>query len=114
MGTNTIRRSQKPLKVKQNMTKRECIPCNKSRCLSCQQTIATTTFYLLTKMSAFQYSVCWKVDNCRKDIKNPNAIEACKHFDNWHHVFLKLMLIEQLSNIKNKSTDFIAKTERYR
>ena len=63
MGTNTIRRSQKPLKVKQNMTKRECIPSNKSRCLSCQQTIATTTFYLLTKMSPFQCSVCWKVEN---------------------------------------------------
>ena len=64
MGTtNTIRRSQKPLKVKQNMTKRERIPYNKSRCLSCQQTIATTTFYLLTKMSPFQYSVCWKVGN---------------------------------------------------
>ena len=26
---------QKLLKVKQNVTKRECIPCNASRCLSC-------------------------------------------------------------------------------
>ena len=32
------------LKVKQNVTKGECIPCNTSRCLSCQQIIATTTF----------------------------------------------------------------------
>ena len=27
--------------VKQNVAKRECIPCNRSRCFSCQQIIAT-------------------------------------------------------------------------
>ena len=44
IGTNTIRHNQKLLKVKQNMTKGGYIPCNTSRCLSCQQIIATTTF----------------------------------------------------------------------
>ena len=69
-------------------------------------------------MSAFQNSVCWKVGNPfsirltnhRKDIKNPNAIEACKHFENWNHVFHKhgkFMLTEQLSNIKNTSTEIL-------
>ena len=76
--------NQKLLKVKQNVTKGECIPCNTSRCLSCQQIIATTTFesiqtkekfniynktsckskyiiYLL--MSALQNIVCQKVRN---------------------------------------------------
>ena len=32
------------LKVKQNVAKGECIPCNTSRCLSCQQLIETTIF----------------------------------------------------------------------
>ena len=33
----------------------------------------------------------------RKDVKNPNTTKACKHFDSRHE---KLMLIEQLNNIK--------------
>ena len=40
---NTIRHNLKLLKVKQNVTKGECIPFNKSRRLLCQQAIATTT-----------------------------------------------------------------------
>ena len=78
IGTNTISHNQKLLKVKQNVTKVECIPCNTSRCLSYQQIIATTTFeriqakekfniyhkifcksncYLLIRMSAIQNTV---------------------------------------------------------
>ena len=44
IGTNTISHNQKLLKVKQNVTKGECIPCTIPQCLSCQQIIATTTF----------------------------------------------------------------------
>ena len=44
IGTNTIRDNQKVLKVKQNVTKGECIPHNTSRCLSCQQIVTTTIF----------------------------------------------------------------------
>ena len=44
IGTNTIRDNEKLLKVKENATKGECIQCNTSRCLSCQQIVATTTF----------------------------------------------------------------------
>ena len=44
ISTNTISYNQKLLKVKQNVTKGECIPCNMSRCLSCQQITVTTTF----------------------------------------------------------------------
>ena len=46
----------------------------------------------------------------RKDIKNPNAIKACKHFNNWNHVFHKhgsYILIEQSNNIKNTSTEVL-------
>ena len=39
IGKNTIRHE-----IKLNMTKGECIPCNTSQCLSCQQIISTTTF----------------------------------------------------------------------
>ena len=44
------------------------------------------------------------------DIKNPHAIEVCKHFKNWNHVFHKhgkFILIEQLNNIKNTSTEVL-------
>ena len=30
-----------------------------------------------------------RLNNHKKDTKNPNNIEACKHFDNWSHVFHK-------------------------
>ena len=33
IGTNTITHNQKLLKVNQNVTKAECIPCNTSQCL---------------------------------------------------------------------------------
>ena len=42
-SANTVSHNQKHLQVKQNVSKGECIPCNTSRCLSCQQVIATAT-----------------------------------------------------------------------
>ena len=51
-----------------------------------------------------------KLYNHRKDIKNPNSIEPCKHFENRNHLSYshgKLMLIEQLNNIKNTSTEVL-------
>ena len=41
IGTNTISHKQKLLKVKQNVTKVECIPCNVPWYLSWQQIIET-------------------------------------------------------------------------
>ena len=49
IGANTIRQNQKLLKGKQNATKGKCNPCNISRCLSCQQIIATTFTSTQTK-----------------------------------------------------------------
>ena len=51
-----------------------------------------------------------RLNNHIKDIKNPNANEACQHFNNWNHTFHKhgkFILIEQLNNIKNISTEVL-------
>ena len=51
-----------------------------------------------------------RLNNHRKNIKNPHAIKACKHFNNWNHVFHKhgeFILIEQLNNVKNTSTEVL-------
>ena len=51
-----------------------------------------------------------RLNNHRKDIRDPQTIEACKHFNNCNHVFHKhgkFILTEQLSNIKNTSTEVL-------
>ena len=69
-------------------------------------------------MSALQNTVSWKVRNSfsykieqpQKGYKNPHPIEEYKHFNNWNHVFHKrgkLVLIEQLNNIRNTSTEVL-------
>ena len=70
-------------------------------------------------MSALQNTACRKVGNplshsieqpqkeCKK---NPNAIESCEHFNNLNRVYHKhgkFILIEQLKNIKNRSTKIL-------
>ena len=121
------------------MTKRECIPCNTSRCLLCQ-IIAITTFETIQtkeKFNIYHKNSCKsnnvtyllecllckiqyvgksetpyhvRLTNRRKDIKNPHDIEACKHFNDWNHVFHKygkFILIEQLNNTKNTSAEVL-------
>ena len=122
------------------MAKGESIPCNTSRCLLCQQIIATTIFestqtkekfdiyhkvscksnYVIYLLQCLLCKIEYvgksetpfhiRLNNHRKDIKNPHAIEACKHFNNWNHVFHKhgkFILIEKLNNIKNTSTEVL-------
>ena len=46
----------------------------------------------------------------RKDIKNPNAIEASQHFNNLNHAFHehgKFKLVQPMKNIKNTSTEVL-------
>ena len=48
-----------------------------------------------------------RLNNCRKDIKKPNAIEAYKDFNNNEHTFSKhgkCTIIELLRNISTAST----------
>ena len=49
-----------------------------------------------------------RLNNHRKDIKKPNAIEACKHFNNDEHTFSKhgkFIIIAQLRNINTTPTE---------
>ena len=49
-----------------------------------------------------------RLNNHRKDIKKPNAIETCKHFNNNERTFSKhgkFIIIEQLQNINTTSTE---------
>ena len=49
-----------------------------------------------------------RLNNHRKDIKKPNAIEACKHFNNNEYTFSKhgkFIIIEQLGNISTTPTE---------
>ena len=51
-----------------------------------------------------------RLNNHRKNIKNPHTIKACQHFNNWNHVFQKhgeFIIIEQLNNVKNASTEVL-------
>ena len=51
-----------------------------------------------------------RLNNHRKDIKNPHTIKACKYFNNWNHVFHKhgeFIRIEQLNNVKNTSREVV-------
>ena len=50
----------------------------------------------------FETSFNIRLSNQRKDIKKPNAIETCKHFNNNEHTFSKhskFIIVEQLQNI---------------
>ena len=67
-------------------------------------------------MSKIQYvgksetSFNTRLNNQRKNIKKPNAIKACKHFNNKEHTFSKhgkLIIIEQLQNINTTPTETI-------
>ena len=44
IGTNTIHNNEKLIKTKINHHTGNCVPCNSTRCLCCQQLISTTTF----------------------------------------------------------------------
>ena len=58
-----------------------------------------------------------RLHNHRKDIKQPNAIESCNHFNNNQHTFSKhgkFIIIEQLRNISNTPTEKLQLTLRER
>ena len=69
-------------------------------------------------MSALQNTLCrkfrksfsHKMEQPQQGYKNPHAIEACKHFNNWNHVFHehgKFILIGHLDHIKNTSAEVL-------
>ena len=136
IGTNTIHNNEKLKKLKIIIIK--CVPCNSTHCLCCQQLISTTTFksnqtnktfkiyhtvnckssfviYLLERYTCnIQYvgksetPLNIRLKNHRKDIKNPNAIPAWKHFNRYDIDFNnhgKIIIIEQLKNIRTASIE---------
>ena len=111
IGTNTIHNNKKLIKIKQNRHAGKCVPCNSKNWLFYQQLISTTNFksnqtnkmfeiyhknncknsfviYLLecyicniqyVDKSEKPFNV--RLNNHRKDVKNHNALPACKHFN---------------------------------
>ena len=108
-------------------------PCYTSRSPCCQQVLKTTTFtstqtretfaifhqvtchsnYVIYLLQCILCKILYvgksetafniRLNNHRKDIKKPNAIEACKHFSN-EHTFSKHGT-EQLRNINTNLTE---------
>ena len=116
----------------------QCTPCYTSRSIYCQQVLKTTTFTSNQTRETFTifhqvtchsnyviYLLEWilckiqhvgksetsfniRLNNHRKDIKKPNTIEACKHFNNNEHTFStheKFIIIEQVRNINTIPTE---------
>ena len=138
IGTNTIRNNQKFLAPTQTTTVGQCTPCYTNRLLCCQQALKTTTFtstqtrqtftifhqvtyhgnYVIHLQECIMCKIQYvgksetlfniRLNNHRKDIKKPNAIEACKHFNNNEYTFSKhgkFIIIEQLGNISTAPTE---------
>ena len=117
IGTNTIHNNEKPIKTENNHDTGKCVPCNSTRYLCYQQLIPTTTFKSNQTDKKFKiyHRVNWKrsfviyllkcyicniqyvgksetpfnirLKNHSKDVKNPNAIPPCKHFNKRDHEF---------------------------
>ena len=140
IGTNTIHNNEKLIKTKINHHTGKCVPCNSTRCLCCQQLISTTTFksnqtnktfkiyHRVNRKNSFVIYLlgCYicniqyvgksetpfniRLNNHRKDVKNPNSIPVCKHFNSRDHDFNnhgKIIIIEQLRNIRTTPTETI-------
>ena len=130
IGTNVIHNNEKLIKTKNNHHTRKCVPCNSAWCLCCQQLISSTTFesnqtnktvnckssfviyllecyicniqYIGKSETPFNIRLRKPQNNHRKDVKNPNAVPACKLFKRHDHGFnnhRKIIIIEQIRNI---------------
>ena len=127
IGTNTIHNNEKLIKTKNNHHTGKCVPRNSTRCLCCQKLILTKTFksnqtkktfknckssFVIYIRECYIYSIQYvgksktpfsiRLNNHRK------AIPACKHFNSNDHNFNnhgKIIIIEQLRNIRTTSTE---------
>ena len=138
IGTNTIRNNQKFVTPTQTTTAGQCTSCYTSRSFCCQQVLKATTFtstqtretctifhqvtchsnYVICLLDSIMCKIQYvgksetsfniRLNNHKKDIKKPNVIEACKHFNNNEHTFNKhgkFIIIEQLRNINTTPTE---------
>ena len=130
--------NEKLIKTKINRHTGKCVPCNSTRCLCCQQLISTTTFksnqtnktfkiyhrvncktsFIIYLLECYICNIQYvgksetpfniRLNNHRKDVKNPNAVPACKHFNRYDHDFKKhgkIIIIEHLKYIRATSTE---------
>ena len=111
IGTNIIHNNEKLIKTKINNHTGKCVPCNSICSLCCQQLISTTTLKRNQTKKTFKIyhrvdckrsfviyllecNICKiqyvgksetpfniRLNNHRKDVKHPDAIPACKHFN---------------------------------
>ena len=116
IGTNAIHNNKKLIKSKNNHTGK-CVPCNSTHCLCCQQLISKITFksnqtnktfkiyhrvdckssFVIYLLECYICNIQYvgkskttfniRLNNQKKDVKNPNAIPACKHFTRNDHDF---------------------------
>ena len=133
-----IHNNNKLIKTKINHHTGKCVPCNSTRCLCCQQLISTTTFksnqtnktfktyhrvnckssFVIYLLECYICNIQYvgksetpfniRLNNHRKDVKNPHAISACKHFSRDDQDFKnhgKIIIKEQLRNIHTTSTE---------
>ena len=138
IGINTMHNNEKPIKTKNNHHTGKCVPRNSTRCFCYQQLISTTTFkskqsnktfkiynrvnckssfiiYLLEcyicniqYVSKSEIPLNIRLNNHRKDVKNPNAIPTCKDLNRYDHDLNnhgKMIIIEQLRNIRTTSAE---------
>ena len=138
IGTTTIHNNEKLVKTKSNHHTGKWVSCNSTLCLCCQQLISTAIFksnqtsktfkichrvnckssFVIYLLECYICNIQYvgksetpfniRLNNHRKDVKNPNAIPACKHFNRHDHDFNnhgKIIIIEQLRNIRTTSTE---------
>ena len=123
----------------------KCVPCNLTRFLCYQQLISkfksnqtNKTFKIYHRVNCkSSFGICLlechicniqyagksktpfniRLNNHRKNVKNPNAIPACKRFNRNGHGFNnngKIIIIEQLRNIHMKSTETLKERPKQR
>ena len=82
----------------------KCLNCKSSFVIYLQEYYLGNIQYVGKSETPFNI----RLNNHRKDVKNPNAIPACKYFNRHNHDFNnhgKIITIEQLRNIGTTSTE---------
>ena len=113
IGSNTIEHNKKLIRSnnKVNGKSSPCL-CN-TRTLCCKQVVSTTSI----KSNQTNHVFNIRLNNHRKDVKDPNALPADKHFTLPGHDFnknAKLALIEKLTNTNKVATETLKERLRNR
>ena len=138
IGTNSIHNNEKLIKTKNNHQAGKHVRCNSTRCLCSQQLISAATFksnqtkktfkiyhranckssFVIFLLECYICNIQYvgksetpfyiRLNNRRKEVKNPNAMPACKHFNRLDHDFNnhgRFIIKEHLRNILATPTE---------